>query len=213
VLDNVEGKVARRRLFEYVMPNLYAEVIDLEPGVDGGKIADFVRDHYKRKTEFDAYFRWSEHDKFYCTEFVELALRAGGAKPREPGPALDHPSLLVGKQWLGVPLSEALPAGYYYDPSRMVASMGQFGSRSAAFAYFEGKRELFRRFAKRDQRLGYMFKLRGSGNIELRDDVTRFVIGVAHLFDGVQDPPPWGDPRITKVVRKYADAYFGPVPD
>ena len=53
----------------------------------------------------------------------------------------------------------------------------------------------------------------GTGNIELRDDVTRFIVNVAHLLDGVQDPPPWGDPRITRIVRKYADAYFGPVPD
>ena len=77
VLDNVDGKVARRRLFEYVMPNLYAEVMDLEPGVDGGKVADFVRDHYKRKTKFDAFFRWNEHDTLFCTEFVELSQRAG----------------------------------------------------------------------------------------------------------------------------------------
>lgn len=212
VLDNVDGKVARRRLFEYVMPNLYAEVMDLEPGVDGGKVADFARDHYKRKTKFDAFFRWNEHDTLFCTEFVELSQRAGGAKPREPGPARAHPALDLVKKWLEVPANEALPAAYYYDPKRMVASMGQFGNRSAAFAYFEGKRELYRRF-KKDQRAGYVFKLRGTGNIELRDDVTRFIVNVAHLLDGVQDPPPWGDPRITRIVRKYADAYFGPVPD
>lgn len=212
VLDNVQGRVARRRLFEYVMPNLYAEVIDLPPGVDGAKVADFVRDHHRKKTEFDAYFRWNEHDKLFCTEFVELSQRAGGAPPREPGPARDHPALNVVKQWLGVPMNEALPAAYYYDPKRVVASMGQFGTRAAAYAYFEGKRELYRRF-KKDQRAGYVFKLRGTGNIELRDDVTRFIVGVAHLYDGVQDPPPWGDPRTTRIVRKYADAYFGPVPD
>jgi hypothetical protein len=130
-----------------------------------------------------------------------------------PGPALDQPSFLLAKRWLGVPEHEAFPAGYFYDEQRMVASMGQFGSRGAAFAYFEGKKEIYRRFTRKDQRLGYIFKLKGTGNIELRDDVTRFVISVAHLFDDVQDAPKWGDPRISRTVRRFADAYFGPMVD
>lgn len=49
--------------------------------------------------------------------------------------------------------------------------------------------------------------------VELRDDVAGFLMGIAHLFDGVQDVPPWGDPHITHLVKKYADQYFGPAPD
>jgi hypothetical protein len=213
VLDNVSGKTMRRRLFEYTAASLYTEIIDPPEGVDGEKVSAFAREQYKKKTPFDPYFRWDEHDSLFCTELVELALRAGGARPTEPGPALEQPSLLIVKRWLGVPTGEALPAGFYHNESRMVAAMGQFRTRGAAFAYFEAKRELYRRFSKKDQRMGYVFKLRANGTVELRDDVAGFLMGIAHLFDGVQDVPPWGDPHITHLVKKYADQYFGPPPD
>jgi hypothetical protein len=213
VLDNVDGKVMKRRLMQYVSPNLYAEIMDVEPGVDGEKVAAFAREHFKKKTAFDAFFHWDEHEKLYCTEFVELALRAGGAKPHDPGPALEHPSLAVGKRWLEVPEHESMPAANYYDPNRMVAAMGQFPTRTSAGAYFEAKHELYRRFSKKDQRLGYLFGLKSTGNIELRDEVMSFLENAAQLFNDVKDPPPFGDTRIERAVRRYADRFFGPAAD
>lgn len=213
VLDNVSGEVMRRRLFEYVAPNLYAEILDPPPGVDAEKVAEFARRQYSQGTEFDPYFRWDEHERLFCTEFVELALRAGGAQPTEPIPALEQPSLLVSKQWLGVPLHEAMPAGLFYDPQRRTAAMGRFPSRGAAFAYFEAKRELYRRFSQPDQRMGYLFKLRRNGSVELRDDVYEFLTGVAHLSDDGRGASVWGDPQTASRVRDYADRFLGPAPD
>lgn len=213
VLDNVSGRITRRRLFEYVAPNLYAEIVDLPAGVDGENVAAFAREQYRRKAAFDPYFRWDEHERLFCTEFVELALRAGGAPPREPGPTLEQPSLLVAKEWLGVPLREALPAGAYHDPARVVAALGQLRSRGVAFAYFEAKRELYRRFSFASQRMGYLFKLRDDGAVELREDVAGFLEGAVRMFDAVPDPPAWGDPRVTRLVRAYAEHYFGPAPN
>lgn len=211
VLDNVTGTVKRHRLFEYVAPNLFAELVDLPVGVDGEKVSAYAREQYQSRTKFDPYFRWDEHERLFCTEFVELALRAGGAPPTDPGPALAQPSLLIAKQWLGVPTNEALPAGVYHDPDRVVAVMGQLPSRGAAFAYCEAKREIFRRFASPDQRMGYLFQLHRDGTVELRDDVDAFLFGIAHLFDGEPDTPPWGDPHTTRLVQQYADEFFGPV--
>ena len=39
------------------------------------------------------------------------------------------------------------------------------------------------------------------------------MLGAAKLFDGVADPPPWGDPRIVNAVHRFADETFGPAPD
>lgn len=212
LLDNVAGEVHRRPLLQYVAANLYAEVLEVPEGVDGAKVAAWARDAYRRKVPFDAYFRWDDHEKLFCTELVELAMQAGGAKPQPFVPINDNPSLGVAIRWIGVPPDTALPAGLYYDPARYVGAFGQFGTRTAAFAYFEAKRELHRRF-QRNQRLGFLFTLSGTGKVGIRPDVTRFMFDAAHLFDGQPTPPEPGDPRITTEVRRFADATFGPAPE
>jgi len=212
VLDNVSGEVHRNPLLKYVAANLYAEIMDVPDGVDGAKVAAWARDAYRRKVPFDAYFRWDEHEKLFCTELVELATRAGGTRPHEFVPINDNPSLALGIRWLGVPPDTALPAGLYYDPARYVGALGQFGSRTAAYAYFEAKRELHRRF-QRDQRLGFLFTLSGYGKVAVRPDIARFTFDASHLFDAEEHPPEPGDPRITREVRRFADATFGPAPD
>jgi hypothetical protein len=212
VLDNVSGEVHRRPLLQYAAANLYAEVMDLPPGVDGEKVAAYARDAFARKVPFDPYFRWDDHSSLFCTELIELAMRAGGAKPRELLPINDNPSLAVGIRWLGVPANGALPAGMYYDPALYVGAFGQFRDRTEAYAYFEAKRELHRRF-QRNQRLGFLFTLSGNGNVDVRPEVAGFAFDACHLFDGEANPPQPGDPRITREVRRFADATFGPAPD
>jgi hypothetical protein len=212
VLDNVRGEVHRRPLLQYASANLYAEVMDVPPGVDGEKVAAFARDAYRRKVAFDAYFRWDDHESLFCTELIELAMRAGGAKPRDLVPVNHNPSLAIGIHWLGVPPDTALPAGLYYDPALYVGALGQFHDRTSAYTYFEAKRELHRRF-QRNQRLGFLFTLSGNGNVDVRPEIARFAFDAAHLFDDDPAPPNPGDPRIAREVRRFADATFGPAPD
>lgn len=211
VLDNVAGEVHRRPLLQYASSNLYVEVMDVPDGVDGAKVAAFARDAYRRKVPFDAYFDWNDHSSFFCTELVELAELAGGARPREFDPINDNPSLQIAVRWIGVHTSNSLPAGLYYDPSRYVGALGQFSNRAAAYAYFEAKRELHRRF-QRTQRLGFLFTLSSYGNVGVRDDILRFAYDSSHLFDAEATPPEPGDPRIASEVRRFADATFGPAP-
>jgi hypothetical protein len=212
VLDNVSGEVHRRPLLQYASSNLYVEVMDVPDGVDGAKVAAYARDAYKRHVPFDAYFRWDEHEKLFCTELVELSEEAGGAKPKQFVPVNDNPSLSIAIKWIGVPPDQALPAGLYYDPDRWVGALGQFATRTAAYAYFEAKHELHRRF-QRNQRLGFLFALSGYGNVSVRPEITRFAFDASHLFDGETNPPEPGDPRIAREVRRFADATFGPAPD
>jgi hypothetical protein len=212
VLDNVSGEVHRRPFLQYASANLYVEVMEVPDGVDGTKVAAFARDAYRRKAPFDAYFRWDEHESLYCTELVELAERAGGAPPTAFVPVNDNPSLSLAIQWIGVHAETALPAGAYYDPHRWVGALGQFPNRTAAYAYFEAKHELHRRF-QRNQRLGFLFELSHFGNIDVRPEISRFAFDAAHLFDADPSPPEPGDPRIAREVRRFADATFGPAPD
>jgi hypothetical protein len=208
LMDNVTGKMYRRRLFDYVAPNLYAEIYDPPAGADGEKVAAFMRQKYEARTEFDSYFDFHDHTKLFCSELVSMALTSAGGPTFVPEPSNSNPSIVAGMKWLGVPPGEALPAGKFADPARYVGALGQFPTRTAAWAYFEGKRELFRRFTM-DQRLGFLVSVDGNGKIEVRPEITSFTIAASHLFDHDANPPEPGDPRIEIEVRKLADERFG----
>jgi hypothetical protein len=211
VLDNVSGKMYRRRLFEYVAPNLYAEIYDPPEGSDGEKIAAFVRQKYKEGVAFDSHFDFHEHTELFCSELVSLAIESAGGPSYVPEASNPNPSIVEGMKWLGVPSDEALPAGRFGEASRYVGALGQFPTRTAAWSYFEAKHELFRRFAA-DQRLGYLLAIDGSGRVSVRPEITAFTMQASHLFDADRDPPPPGDLRIEDAVRKLADASFGAFP-
>ena len=207
-LDNIDGKVTRRKLMDYVAANLYVEVIEPPQGIDISRMIAFCQDQYTRQTPYDSHFRFADHSRLFSTEMVELALRAGGAKPTAPVPQSKQPSLEVTKNWLGLG-DDPLPAGLYYDPARMVLSMGQFKDRTAAYAYFEAKREIFRRFQAPTQRVGFVFQIKNDGVIEPRPEIDEFLTSASRLFEFIPEPPPWGDERIARAVRKYADETFG----
>lgn len=209
MMDNVKGKMYRRKLFEYVAPNLYAEIYDPPAGADGEKIAAFARDKYKEGVEFDSYFDFHDHARYFCSELVALAIAQAGGPKYDPERSNPNPSIVEGMKWLGVPPGEALPAGMFAEPSRYVGALGQFPTRSSAWLYFEAKRELHRRFTT-DQRLGYVLTIDGNGRIDVRPEITAFTIRASHLFDSDPSPPEPGDPRMTAAVRKLAAEAFGP---
>lgn len=212
LMDNVKGKMYRRKLFEYVAPNLYAEIYDPPAGADGEKIAAYARQKYAEGIEFDSYFDFHDHSRLFCSELVALAIQDAGGPAMAPERSNPNPSVVKGMEWLGVPKGEALPAGAFADPSRYVGALGQFPTRSSAWLYFEAKRELHRRFTG-DQRLGYLLTLDGNGRVDVRPEITAFTIKASHLFDDDPSPPEPGDPRMTAAVRKLASQTFGPFAD
>jgi hypothetical protein len=211
LMDNVSGKMYRRRLFEYAAPNLYAEIYDPPPGVDGEKLAAFVRQKYKDRVEFDSHFDFRDHTKLFCSELVAMAIEHAGGPSIAPEPSNPNPSIVEGMRWLGVPKGEALPAGRFGEPERYVGALGQFPSRTAAWSYFEAKHELHRRFTM-DQRLGFLLSVGDNGQIDVRPEITAFTLRASRLFDRDPDPPLPGDPRIEVAVKKLAAELFGPFP-
>ncbi len=209
LMDNVTGKMYRRRLFDYAAPNLYAEIYDPPAGADGEKISAYVRKKYAEGIEFDSYFDFHDHQKLFCSELVAMAIESSGGPPIAPEPSNPNPSVIAGMKWLGVPPGEALPAGRFADPARYVGALGQFHSRTAAWSYFEAKRELHRRFTM-DQRMGFLLSIDANGRVDVRPEISAFAAQAGHLFDGDPQPPAPGDPRIEAAVRKLADATFGP---
>jgi hypothetical protein len=211
-MDNVTGKMYRRKLYDYVAPNLYAEIYDPPEGADGEKIAAYARKKFAEGVEFDSYFDFHDHSKMFCTELVSLAVQEAGGPALVPEESNPNRTIVEGMQWLGVPPGEALPAGKFADPKRFVAALGQFPTRTSAWAYFEAKHELHRRFTM-DQRLGYMLEIDGKGRITVRPEITDYTNAASRLFDNDPNPPEPGDPRIEAAVRKLADQRFGPFPE
>jgi hypothetical protein len=210
VMDGVEGGMRRQPFLQYVSNNLYAEVIEPPAGVDPEKVAAFARTKMSEGVKFDAYFRFDEHEKLYCTELVQLALESAGDKPRALAEVNDNPTILESMKWLGVQLGSAtIPAIFFHSPDRVAASLGRFSSRTAAYAYFEAKRELHRRFTK-EQRVGFLFDMKWTGDIQVHAEIEQFAFDASKLFDEVDPPPPPGDPRITEAVKQLAAERFGP---
>jgi hypothetical protein len=208
LMDNVTGKMYRRRLFEYAAPNLYAEIYDPPEGTDGEKLAAFVRKKYAEGIEFDSVFDYHDHSKLFCSELLSLGIIEAGGPAIGPEESNPNPSIVSGMKWLGVPPGEALPAGRFGDSSRYVGALGQFPTRTAAWAYFEAKHELHRRFTM-DQRLGYLLSIDDKGRIDVRPEIAEFTMNAARLFDSDPHPPEPGDPRIEAAVHKLAIQTFG----
>lgn len=208
--DSIEGGPKRMPLADYCMAYLYVEIFDPPHGVDGEKVGAWCKARFEDETEFDAYFDYSEHEKLFCTEFVALALEAGGAPPVELVSVRPHPSLEKLLVWLGVGRERCLPAGLLADPERSAAALGQMPTLAAAASYFAAKAELHRRFTP-DQLLGNVFDMTGLADIAIRPSVYEFLVRATGLFRGHRKKP--APETITAAVQDLADEMFGVAPD
>ncbi len=205
--DAIVGGARRQALLDYCRPNLYAEIYEPPPGTDREKIGAWLRERYEKGVVFDPYFRSDEHEKLYCTEFVGLALEAGGAKPVPLVGIRRNPSLDVVLRYLAVPLDEALPAALFIAPERYAGAIGTFPTRTQAYCYFEAKREIYRRFTP-DQKVGNIF-VNVDGDLALHGEILGFLEAAVKLFEGSRTAPSLA--AISLAVRELADHRWGPV--
>jgi len=209
VTDGVEGFCRRLPLADYCAANLYVEIFDPPEGVDGEQVAAWAQARYREQPPFDAYFDYTEHERLFCTEFVALALEAGGAPPVELVPVRQQPSLQQLLEWFGVKRDVCLPAGLLADPERRVAALGLLPTPTAARCYFAAKEELHRRFTD-DQRMGNVFEMQGFADIALRPEVFQFLNRAVNLFPGDRRPP--SRERVNAAVRRLSAELFGEGP-
>lgn len=204
--DGIEGMCRRLPLLEYCQAYLFVEIFDPPAGVDGEEVAAYARARLADETPFDVYLDYGDHGKLFCTEFVQMALEAGGAPPIELTPVRQQPSLQRLLDWLGVDSDRCVPAGIFADPARSAAVLGLLPTRTAAACYFEAKAELHRRFTD-DQLLGNLFDMSGMADITVRPAVHRFQQHAASLFQRQQRPPT--REAITTAVQSLAEQLFG----
>lgn len=203
--DAISGKVRRNFFYDYCKPNLYVEVFDPPQGVDTKKVAAYLQNAYDREQAFDPYFDIDNHDQVFCSEMAELALKEGGLKSIPYVTLNPNKSLHVALRWLGIPLTDNLPAGVFADPARSVGALGTFNSMNSVNAYYAAKQEIYERFTE-DQKLGNIFRLDGL-EINLRDEVDLFVRESIKLF--ARSRQLLDQSVIQQAVRELADEKLG----
>ena len=206
--DAVAGKVRRNTFYDYVKPNLYAEIYDPPEGVDPDKLAAWIQQKYRDETPFDPYFDYADHDALFCTEFVSQALEAAGSKTIELVPRKPNASLKEGIAWLNVPDGKFLPAGLFADPKRYRGACGSFPNLNMVRSYYAAKREIHRRFTA-DQKLGNIFLLDGL-EIFPRPELDDFVRRSTGLF--AREREQIDEATINQAVGELAAQLFGPFP-
>ena len=205
--DSASGTIRRVTLEDYIGRNRFVAIYDPPPGVNADAVAAFAIDNHQRRTPFDPYFDYRDHEKLYCTEFVALALESGGAKPYEPVPVNQNPSLRVALDWLKITAPSILPAAALTRDAHRVALLSRFYTPAQVEAYFTMKRELHRRFTP-DQRLGNLFTWSWFTALHVRPEIRAFreraLNSVAEL------PPDFTTDQITSRVQVLANQMFGP---
>lgn len=203
--DRISGAVRRIPLAELVRRNGYVEVYDPPPGLDVTAALVYARRQMELGTPFDPYFDETGHAALYCSEFVALALHAGGQPLAALLPSRSNPSLRRALDWLGVRAHGSWQPGTLVAGGRHVATLSSDRTRSQAALHFAVREELHRRFTA-DQRIGYVFRWTGQG-LALRAPVAEFVSAAEHLVDRNAAPP--APARLRRQVRALANAHFG----
>lgn len=205
--DGIRGGIRRTELRKFLRRNIYTEIHDPPAIVDRNKMVGFVLSHYQRKTPFDPYFDFTEHDKLYCTEMIALALKAGGYGDVVLTSNRRNLSLEIVRNWLG--FSDAggvLTRSLVKDGVRIAAgtSHSNLGSALIELAVI---RELHRRFTV-DQKLGNLFVWK-SGRLQYRHSIKQFADKADDLLDAKSSLPK--ESEVFAQVKALAENFFGPV--
>lgn len=204
--ENVAGGVRRLDLDTFLRSNRYVALYEPPPATDRAKVAAFARDSLLRGVRFDPWFDGSDASRLYCSEFVALALAAGGLGPPATLPMTANTSVRVVLDWLAISSPAIIP------PAELVAGwqrVGLFSRRDGpgqVAAWFAVKAELHRRFTP-DQKLGNVVGFTPFRGLAFRPEVAGFIGAAADAARGWERLPAG---ELTDRVRALADRYLGP---
>lgn len=203
--EAIKGHVRRIPFHKFVSLQKHVEIYDPAPEIDRQAMVDFVLLSHRNKVPFDAFFRTDDQSAYYCTQFVALAIEAGGGPPSEQTAITTNRSVLVLLDWLGIVTPASLiPASALYDNQRYVGTITTFSSRASMHAYLVAKREIHRRFTG-NQKLGNVFVLNGRYP-EVRPQIAEFVNQAMEKF---KDAETVRAKDINREVSSLANEYLG----
>lgn len=174
-----DGYVRRWPLAEFLKYHVHSERfagLFAPPGevnVDG--MMAFIRKHHEARTPFDHYFNLDNQKELYCSEFVALALEAGGLAPVTPIPTRDNRSLAAMREYVGITAKSVILPGQLVDPSRLKVMIAGDVPPAHINVHFEIRRELHRRLFP-DTRVGLLLEIDAAERtMHFREDVLAFI--------------------------------------
>ena len=195
------GRIRRVTLADFAEGQQVVGVYAPPPGVDAAKMLAFARHHYAQETPFDPYFDSGDAKSLYCSEFIALALQAGGSEPQRQTAMRNNRSYTLVRDWMGVRATHLFLPGQFADPARQIALWSPHMTPAQIEAFFEIRRELTRRFDEQT-RLGHLFHW--TGNLYLRADPWRFMQStLAAVKSATGDAD-----SVRQTVRRMADEFF-----
>jgi hypothetical protein len=203
--DAIEGTIRRRHLASLVRRQNYVSIYDPPPGTDVAAMVKFAQQQYADHLPFDPYFDTEDRSQVYCTEFLAMALEAGGVTPPAPVPLRVNPSLATVWHWLKLRSNAVYIAQTMTSPERHVATLSRRLTATQIRLYQAGKRELYRRFSA-DQKLGNLFTWTGH-TLKYRPEIRSFLTRVIHLG---ADQDNLSEARAQAMVTALARRMFGP---
>lgn len=205
--DAIKGHIKRRKLDWFLRWQYYTAIYNPPEGTAPEKITNFVLEQYAAKRPFDPYFNADDRESVYCTEFVALALEAGGAPPVPLTPIRSaNASLAVVLKWLKISASGFILSDSMISPERHVATFSRWLTPKELRLYQAAKRELHTRFTN-DQRLGNVF-LWTDNRLKFRREVKFFLKCAVRLYPDENDI---SMEAANSAVHTLANSMFGPV--
>jgi len=206
--ETLQGGVRRLDLATFLTRNRFIALYDLPAGADPARIAAFAQASHRRQVPFDPYFDGTDPSRVYCSEFVALALAAGGVGQDTTLPLTPNASVGVILDWLGIRTPGIIP------PASLVAGFPRVGlfsredSPAQMHAWFAVKAELHRRFTP-DQKLGNVLQFNSWRGLRFPPEVAGFMDAANTAAAGWTGLP---DLEIDQRVRALAGEWLGPFP-
>jgi hypothetical protein len=202
---NLAGSVRRQKLERFLGKQRFIALYDPPAGTDAEGVARFARQSHAAGTPFDAYFDQSDPAKVYCSEFVALALAAGGVPATATSPMNPNASVALILDWLEITTPAVI------QPWSIVGNLDRVGLFSREHtpaqveAYFAVKAELHRRFTP-EQKLGNVLYLTSIGSLKYQPAVMGLILSVNEAAAGWSGLPP---AEIDRQVRWIAGQQLG----
>lgn len=205
--DAIEGQILRTSFLTFLGRQRTLAIFDPPDPINREKVVAFARKAVEEKVPFDPHFDAVDHSKLYCTEFVGLALEAGGHRPLATYSGRKNRSLKVGLDWLRLKTHRTLPASALIGDATPVAVLSLDQNNQEIMIWHAIRRVLYVRFTE-DQRLGHLFRWRGL-SLDYRPEIQDFIdhaVGQKGKLTDIQDQQ-----VMDELISMLAVEYFGPV--
>ena len=205
--DTIEGRIRARHLGKLLRRQNYVSIYNPPPGTNIDAMVRYVREQYRARLPFDPYFNTGDHSEVYCTEFLALALEAGGVPLPAATAIRKNPSLAVVRDWLKLASDSLYLAESMVSPDNRAMTLSRKHSIKHVRLYQAAKAELHRRFSA-DQKLGNVFSW-SRGSLQYRPEIRTFLARAVDLQVQEEDVT---EVHAQEAVTRLARSMFGAYP-